>query len=409
MRILLINHYAGSVEHGMEYRPFYLAREWVRLGHEVVVVAASFTHLRSRAPRLVGTWTSENIEGVRYVWVRTPSYRGNGLRRVLNMVVFIGRLLMDAGRIGENFCPRVTIASSTYPLDIVPAYRITKNSGGKLVFEVHDLWPLTAVELGGMSPRHPFIRVLQRAEDFAYRKADGVVSLLAGAKGYMVERGMSPEKFAYIPNGIDPSEWEAGGGGIPDQHGEVLSRLKNESRFIVGYTGGHGVSNALSYFVEAAVHLVGFRVTLVLVGHGPEKDALIRRARDLGLANVVFLSPVRKTSIPSLLAEMDALYLGWQRKPIYRYGISPNKILDYMMAGKVIVHANAATNDPVAECGCGISVPPEDSRGIAAAIRELMKCSREERERMGRRGRQHVLLHHDYRKLAVDFLKVVGE
>src|SRR5205823_12053650 len=93
MNILLINHYAGSVRHGMEYRPYYLAREWVRSGHRVTIVASSTSHLRNQAPVLDGrTRLDETIDGIDYVWLATPSYRGNGAARVRNMAAFVLRL-----------------------------------------------------------------------------------------------------------------------------------------------------------------------------------------------------------------------------------------------------------------------------------------------------------------------------
>jgi len=86
MRILLINHYAGSPHHGMEFRPYYLAREWVRAGHAVCIVAASASHLRQQAPVMNGqALQQEWIDGIDYRWIATPRYRGNGLGRMANL------------------------------------------------------------------------------------------------------------------------------------------------------------------------------------------------------------------------------------------------------------------------------------------------------------------------------------
>ena len=82
MNILLINHYAGSVRHGMEFRPYYLAREWVKSGHNVQIVAASFSHIRADQPEMSGAaQKSEVIDGIDYRWYRAPSHAGNGAGR----------------------------------------------------------------------------------------------------------------------------------------------------------------------------------------------------------------------------------------------------------------------------------------------------------------------------------------
>jgi hypothetical protein len=92
VNIVVINHYAGSPIHGMEHRPYHLAREWTRAGHAVTIVAASFSHLRTRNPTVTEAVTTEEVDGIRYVWLRTPEYRGNGMARVMSMAAFIARL-----------------------------------------------------------------------------------------------------------------------------------------------------------------------------------------------------------------------------------------------------------------------------------------------------------------------------
>ena len=120
-----------------------------------------------------------------------------------------------------------------------------------------------------------------------------------------------------------------------------------------------------------------------------------------------FLDPVIKSAIPTLLSKFDVCYIGAQRDPLYKFGISPNKLIDYMMAGKPIINAIEAGNDPVQDAGCGITVPPENPQAIADAVRQLMALSEEERTAMGMRGQRYVKEHHDYKFLAAKFLKVL--
>lgn len=407
MNILYINHYAGGPSYGMEYRPYYLAREWVRAGHQVTIVAAAQSHVRSKQPATTGRFTTEMVDGVRFVWCDTPKYRGNGVARVLNIVTFLRRL--NQWRQWLDVKPDVVIASSTYPADIGAATRLARRHGATLVWEVHDLWPLSPIELGGMSRRHPFIVWMQHAEDKACREADVVISMLPKADMHLREHGMAQGKFAYVPNGIDPAEWTDGASiALPAAHLAAIRAARESGHLLVAYAGAHGVANALGSMLDAAALSRDEPVTWLLVGGGPEKPALQQRVAAEGLTNVVMLDPVPKATIPRLLREMDVLYLGLQSEPLFRFGISPNKLMDYMMAARPVICAIAAGNDPVADAGCGQSIAPEDPAALAAAVTQMRELAPEVRGRMGQAGRNYVERHHVYPVLARRFLDVIG-
>jgi glycosyltransferase involved in cell wall biosynthesis len=460
MNILLINHYAGSVRHGMEYRPYYLAREWVRHGHRVNIVASSESHIRSLAPQLRGAARlEETIDGVHYTWLATPPYRGNGAGRVRNMLAFVLRLRRDSEMLARTLQPDVVVASSTYPLDIWPASRIARRAGARLLFELHDLWPLSPMELGGYSRWHPFIMLMQAAEDFARRNADAIVSILPRVREHLEAHGMAPHKLHLVPNGIDPAEWqdsEAERGTEPERepahgshlvpnpasnlasnHGRThapnhepdtvqkhphdrltallppaldaaLDELRMRGKFVVAYAGTHGLANALGTLLEAAALLRDKPIAFVLVGAGPDKPALLRRAAELGLSNLQFFDPVPKSTVPALLRRTDLAYIGWRRQPLYRFGISPNKLIDYMMAARPVLHAVEAGNDPVAEAGCGLTVAPEDPRAVADGILALLALGPGERAALGQRGRAFALANHTYPVLGQRFLTALA-
>jgi glycosyltransferase involved in cell wall biosynthesis len=407
MNILYIDHYAGSARHGMEYRPYYLAREWARLGHDVTIVAASVSHLRQSNPVMRAPVEEEMIDGIRYLWCHTPAYRGNGIGRVINICFFVLRLCGSRLQAMLKGNPDVVIASSTYPLDIYPARRLARRYRAKLVFELHDLWPLTPIEVGGMSRWHPFIMLLQRAEDAFCRDADVVVSMLPNADDHLVLHGMDRHKYCYVPNGVVLEDWHESRR-LPEGHRVHLERLRKTGRFLVCYAGWHGQANALDSILDAASTMRDEPVTFVLVGHGPEKAKLIDRGRTMGLENIVFLDPVPKESVPTLLSCFDALYLGFKNQPLYRFGISPNKLMDYMMAAKPVIMALAVGRDPIGESRCGLTIRPEDSDALVAAIHQLLAMSPEELSAMGARGNAFVKERHDYRVLARTFLECLA-
>lgn len=400
MNILLINHYAGNPKLGMEFRPYYLGREWVRDGHNVMIVGGSYSHLRKQQP----VTDKEELEGIEYRWIPLKPYKGNGFGRIRSMFDFVRKLWFSYPRYIDEFEPDVVIASSTYPIDIYPARKIDRHFGAKLVYEVHDLWPLSPMELGGYSKYHPFIMVMQAAEDYCYRHADKVVSLLPNALEHMKERGMDEKKFVYVPNGFDPEEWKevvSPSRTIID----LVSRLKKEGKFIVMYAGGHAISNALDFFLDAMKKLKRSNVVAILVGNGQEKARLEERARNEAIDNVVFLDPVAKKEIPGMLSLADCLYLGWKKNPLYRYGICPNKLLDYMMSGRPIIHSVEAPNDWVKDGGCGISVEAENSEALASAIKQMFGMPEEELIAMGERGKKYCQSKFDYSNLSELFIE----
>ena len=404
MNILYLNHYAGSPALGMEYRPYYLAREWVRAGHRVQMVAADFSHVRTRQPQA----GDERIDGIDYRWVPTPPYRGNGPKRARNLWAFLSAVWRDAPRLAGQFRPDVVIASSTYPMDIWVARRIARLAGAQLVYEVHDLWPLSPMELFDMPRWHPFIMLCQRAEDTAYRDADVVVSMLPKVHDYMASRGLDLRKLVVVPNGITLDEWE----GEPEPLGplllDTLQQARASGRTLVGYAGSHGMPNALDTLLDAAARLKDRPLQFVLVGDGHEKARLAQRVVDEGLTHVQLLPSIPKAQIPSFLAAIDIAYIGWQRVPIYRFGIAPNKLMDYMMARCAVLHSVDAGNDPVAEAGCGVTVPPEDTAAVVDGLLQLAALSAGQRRAMGERGRAFVLDRHTYPVLAQRFLQALG-
>jgi glycosyltransferase involved in cell wall biosynthesis len=408
MNILLINHYAGSSRHGMAYRSFYLAREWVKSGHDVTIVAASWSHIRDYQSEIVENYQEEDVEGIRYVWLKTPKYKDNGVKRVINIFTFVAQLFRYSHELVKRFKPDIII-NSNYPLATYPAQYIAKIAKAKLIHEVRDIWPLSLIELGSISPSHPFIMLMQLAENSAYRHADRVVSLLPNAQEHMQQHGMTPDKFVWIPNGIDISESKHTEADIPEIHQLAFDRLKKLGYFIVGYTGSFDMANCLPTVLEAAALLKHLPIAFVLTGRGLQADSLKNTSLELGLENVIFLPFVSKHTLPAILDRMDALVMVWRKLPIYRFGISPNKLMDYMMSGKPIVHGTAAANDPVAESECGLSVPPEDPQSLATAIETLMSMSISERIEMGAKGQKYVMEHNDYKILAQKFIQVMFE
>lgn len=387
----------------MEYRPFYMARYWAQKGHQVSIIASSQSHVRKIQPKTNGQVTHEKIEGIDYHWIKTPSYHGNGIKRILNMFMFVIKLLLFHKRFIKSI-PDVVIASSTYPLDIYPAWLISKKYQAKLVFELHDLWPLSPMELGGYSKWHPFIVIMKMAENFTCKHVDKYISILPKACNYLEKQGLKREKFIHIPNGIELKEWEDTDN-LPENLERLLKQLKNIGAYIIGYTGAHGEANSLDTVIRAAADLNKDNVHFILIGNGPLKGKLKKLKEVLGINNVHFVDAISKKSIPLFLKSCDALYIGLKKCSLFRFGISPNKLLDYMMAGRPVIHAIESGNNYVLESGCGISVSAEDHQAVINGIRKLLVMDSKDREKMGENGHNFLLKNFNYQVLSEKFLE----
>jgi glycosyltransferase involved in cell wall biosynthesis len=411
VNILVINHYAGSDRMGMEYRPFYLGREWCQAGHKVTIVAGSWSHLRARQPAPSCDHDIAEEEGVRFRWLRLNSYRGNGVGRMVNMATFVTKLQLYANKIAAEEAPDAVICSSTYPLDIYPGHRIAKKARARLIFEVHDLWPLTPILLGGYSERHPYIRVLQRSEDYAYRTADAVVSILPNACEHMVRRGLCPSKFVHIPNGVPIGRVPVDNlDAVPESVNRLIETERCRGRFLVGFAGSlNFTSTDLATLVEAALLLSGTPVAFLIAGAGPHGSLLRQRASSCGLDNFHLLGHLPKPAIPEFLSHVDVLTVPLHSSPLYRFGISLNKLFDYMMAGRPIIQASDCSNDLVSEANCGLAIAPGSPAAIAEAVLRLRALPERERQQLGENGRNFVMKNHDYRVLARRFLDVMHE
>ena len=411
MNILYIDHYAGSPEMGMEFRPYYLAKEWIKMGHTVRIVAGDYSHLRIHNPEVKEDFQEDSIDGITYTWLKTGSYEGNGVSRALTMFRFVCKLRKKASWIANHWGPDVIITSSTYPLDTYAGQKIKKclrkhrKKEALLIHEVHDMWPSTLYEVGGMSKWHPYVRLIQIAENSAYSHCDYCVSLLPYSQGYMVEHGLESGKFVNIQNGVVKTEWE-NYQDISEEH--KLFFDEHKEKFIVGYFGGHSISNALDMSLDVAKKFLSedARVEFVFVGDGIEKGRLVRRVQNERINNVFFLPPVNKKSVPHLLQHFDCCYMTGISSPLYRFGLCLNKMYDSMMAGLPIICAFDAPDTLVKKYNCGLQCNPEDVEMVVNCIKRIVNMSPEERKKMGKNGKDAILAHYTYEKLAVRFAEL---
>lgn len=400
MRIWIVNHYAlPPGASGGPTRHLGLARALRDLGHDVVIHASVFDHYtradhRQRRPR---RHLVEDIEGITYVWWSTPPYTSMPAR-VRNMLVFAARVARQGAAAGLP-APDVVLGSSPHLFAGWAARRLARHFKVPFVFEVRDLWPQTFVEMGELGARHPAILLLRRLESSLYRSADRIITVLPGAGEYISARGGSTERIAHIPNGVDldlpppPRELAASGAG-----------------FTVVYAGTIGHANGLEVAVDAAAELARrgrTEIRMRLVGAGPERESLRARAADLHLQNLTIEGPIASAEVPALLATADACLLVLRPSPVFRWGVSPTKLFDYLAAERPVVASVSAPDDIVGPARAGIWGRAGDPRALADAIETLADLPAERRAEMGRSGRRYVEGRHDFPQLAMDLVAVL--
>lgn len=402
--IWIINQYASTPNTGVGGRHFYLANELGKLGYAVYVIAAGYTHLLRTPPNIENDFLLEKREHFTFVWVKMPQYlEAHSKQRVLNWFLFPWKIQKLAKLISDK--PDVILCSSPSPIAFLGAEKLAKNFKARLAFEIRDIWPLTLVELGGYSSKHPFIRLMQWIEDRAYQKSDVVISNLKNSVEHMVQRGLNPQKFHWIPNGVSLAEIS--------EH-TPLNHISQESlptdKFIIGYTGTLGIANALDTLIDAAHQLKHYqdKLAFVLVGHGKEKEHLQALTQQYQLTNIYFLDTIPKKEIQSLLSNFNILYIGLTNDPLFKFGVSPNKLFDYMYAGKPILYAiDSGDYTPVNDLQIGKQVPPQNSEELANAILELYQMTEAERHQISQRAKQAIYEQYEYGLLAKKLSKIL--
>jgi len=387
--IWIINEYAGTPYHGMEFRHYYLGKELVKLGDTVTVVSSSYSHLFKNLPKQ----KRENIDGVDYLWLKMFDYgESHDKRRVLKWFLFMFKLFFLPFSLKK---PDVIIVSPMAPFPILPAWVLSKLYGAKLIYEVKDIWPLSLIELGGFSPKHPFIRMMAWFERFALTKSDLIVSNLQNYGEHIQKDVGIKREFEWISNGVDLDELAQN----EPLDKEVAKQIPKD-KFIVGYTGTVGVANALDSFCEAAkIMQENDGIVFVIVGDGQEKANLMQKYAKL--SNLLFIEAIAKKEVQSMLSLFDVCYIGLKKENLFKYGVSPNKLYDYMYSARAVLYAiDSGKNNIVKTAECGVSVEAQDPRAIADGIQELYAKEKEDREKLGKNGREFILEHFTYDKLA---------
>ncbi|HXY30876.1 MAG TPA: glycosyltransferase family 4 protein [Gemmatimonadaceae bacterium] len=389
--LLWVNHFAVAPVDGGGTRHVEIARELVRRGWQVTIAASDF-HLHSRGyTRRRGpsdrSVIRERVDGVEIDWLWAAPYSRNDWRRALNWLTFSRSVTWWRPAPGGRQ-PNVIIGSSPHLLAAAASLRLARRLGVPFLFEVRDLWPESLLAAGGR--KGLLYYALDAIARRLYRSSDRIIVLAQGVGEYLATRGVPRSQIVYVPNGadVDPA---------PSR-----PRQADGSRLTAVYAGAHGPANGLDTVVDAAALLRDDpRIRFLLVGDGPSKNDLVARARARSLTNMEFREPVPKDQVAALLLAADLGLMVLRDAPLFSFGVSPNKLFDYMAAGLPIVcNVPGEVADILRQAGSGVQATDSSPEALASAVRRVAALDPAARSALGAAGRSWVVANNSREALA---------
>ena len=371
------------------------AQHWAAAGHEVTVVTGMPNHPTGVIhPDYRGAWLRrEKVAGVELLrtWIYVTPNKGFA-KRVLNFLSFFVSSLLLGGLLTRR--PDVVVGTSPQFFCAAAAYCLSVLNRAPFVFEVRDIWPQSAIELGVLRNRY-VIAALEALELFLYRRAALIVPVAEATLPYLLAKGIPAEKVVTIPNGVDAG-YLATPSLLP---ADLRAELGLSDQFIVSYIGTHGMSHALEVVLEAATELPD--IHFLFVGEGAEKAKL--KAQAAHLTNVTFIDQQPRDRLLAFYRASDVSLVPLKRLPLFQK-VLPSKLFELMGNGCPLICSVAGEAAQLVErAGGGLCIEPENVFELVAAI----KCLRDDavlRQQLSERGRAFVLTHYLRETLAARYV-----
>lgn len=399
MHILLVHQAFVALDEPGGTRHHELARFLVQRGHQVTIIASPVSYLTGKASgeRVSEDGTQSGGEGVTILRAYTYSaLHRSFLHRMFSFLSF----MVSSFVIGMEVKGVDVVWGTSPPIfQGVTAWALARLKRAPFLFEVRDLWPAFAIEAGILRQRF-IIKASEWLERFLYRHSDQVIVNSPGFVQHVEARGA--HRVDLIPNGTDTSMFKPSANGV-----EFRRKYGLENKFVAMYAGAHGMSNDLSVLIRAASLLQNNKkIVIVLVGDGKDKPGLVKKAQGEGLSNLFFLRPFAKNEMPEVLAGADACIAILKPLELYKT-VYPNKVFDYMAAGRAVILAiDGVIREVIETAGAGLFVPPGDPEALADTIQRMAE-NPEMCRTMGARGRQYVEMHYDRSDLAEKLAQLV--
>ncbi len=385
----------------------------MRMGHTVTIFAASMVH-NSEINLITdqSLYREETIEGIHYVYIKTCFYNNNGAARIRNMFQF-ARRLPEVCRHFDR--PDVIIASSATPLACMAGIKLAKRYDCRVIAEISDLWPESFVAYGLIGKKNPLLKPMYAYEKRIYAKADAIIFTMEGGRDYITEKRWDKahrgpvdlRKVYHLNNGVDLEVFD-----YNREHYTVDDPdLEDASTFKVIYTGSIRLTNNLDVLVQAAKIAKNLNINdlkFIIYGEGDQKDRLVKLCHDLGLTNIKFKGAVSKKNIPYILSKSSVNLLDMYSSPIFRFGVSPNKLFDYFASGKPVISGLICDFDLVKRNSCGVVLGELTPEGLIDAIQNIRALSTSEYEKMSSASRK-AAQNYDFAVLSEKLIDIINE
>jgi glycosyltransferase involved in cell wall biosynthesis len=394
--IWLICKYASPEKYFFGTRHFSFAEEWVKNGHEVTIFTSNSSHLTDRLPSFQGSRMVEDIRGVITVWLRViKSSKSTSIARVLSWLHFEWRVLTVSKSQFKK--PDVVIASSLSILSIISGFILSRRHKAKFILEIRDIWPLSAMQLGGYNPNHPFIKLLGWLERFGYRKADVIIGTMPNLIEHVNEVEPRFKACVCIPQGLREEFMDS----CELLSEEYISETFTPDTFKIAYAGTLNRNNPIEVLLEAVKSLPeSEKVEAYILGAGSMLEQY--KEKYIHCHRIKFISPIQKKYVKSFLQQVDLCFDSVDSK-IARFGLSRNKWIEYMNAGKPIVCSYSGYQSMINESNSGTFVKFGDVNLLAIEILRYKRLSVFEREAMGKRAQNYLRENRLFKKLSLQY------
>jgi glycosyltransferase involved in cell wall biosynthesis len=402
MNIWYISKYASSAKYNAGTRHFYLGEEWVKTGNDVTIISSNSSHLSDNSPQFKQSYMIEVIEGVRAVWLNIiKSKSSSGITRILGWFLFDLKLLLFSKKNIPK--PDVIIVSSLSLTTVLPGWILSKWYKSKFVFEVRDIWPLSAIVLGGYSKYHPFILYLSWLEKLGYRSANLIVGTMPNLAEHVNVNYKIKTKTITIPQGVSLAFFEQNSESLEQ---EFINQYIPKDKFIVCYAGTMNENNPLDDLIKAAKILKDRTdIFFIFIGGGSNRSALQDQSKEL--TNVVFPPLIAKGKMTALLNLVDVCYDACHSE-LATYGLSRNKWIDYMYSAKPIICSYDGFQSMINEAKSGTFVKFGTPHVLADTILELSAYPKPRLCAMGIRAKEFIIQNREFSKLADTYLREIN-